>query len=271
MNSNPSTQKPHISQRIDKLLLQLAVNIGPWFVPVSAALVFGVMFRNAVASELGQMAVAAGVFAALGLEIAGIVSFHVAVSFYSAKQMPKAAVALALGAAYVIIGIVGVWAIDTNESFRTVGTITFLLVPIVYFSRALAKDLEFSQEMLAVAKTDKKALLDDNRQKQWNLQIKKLDLGQQAQLATIEANRAVRIAEAEAQHAGKLPPSSTGNTGSLPAWLPERPADLAHFRQLVNSGSASLPADLTGAELSRIIDRSPRTGQNWLAAVRNGC
>lgn len=66
---------------------------------------------------------------------------------------------------------------------------------------------------------------------------------------------------------GNLPETN----GKLPEWLPVRPKNVEHFRQLAAAGLID-PDRITGAMLSPLIGATDRTARNWLnqaKAARN--
>lgn len=73
--------------------------------------------------------------------------------------------------------------------------------------------------------------------------------------------------ETESQPAPK--PEPPASDIGLPNWLPYLPSR-QDFIAMVKRGDINLPEAITGRELAAIIGSSPRTGELWLAAARNG-
>jgi len=78
--------------------------------------------------------------------------------------------------------------------------------------------------------------------------------------------------EQGAKVSAKAPETPAKPSEALPEWLTRVPKDRSDFRKLVKSGEITLPPDVTGPDLAAHIPAvgSSRTGQNWLADVRNG-
>jgi len=260
----------------DRMVFGLTSDLGPWIVPLAPALVFGYSFYAATVDRLDWMAVIAGAAAAFGMEIAGTTAFHTAVAFWSLKDIWKALTAFFLGILYVFIGIVGVVYLESQSAFVIVGVSAFILAPIVYASRALARDLNRQ----AQERQDNRALSIQFKQDEISFEREKelaaMRLKHEERLAKIEAKKEQVIAEAEAQArklAGNLP-ETNGNrpesTGKLPEWLPVVPESKRQFVEMVRQGDIRLPDDVTGEDLSVAIDRTDRTARGWIAAARNG-
>lgn len=104
-------------------------------VPLAPAIVFGHAWYKASATDLGWLALLAGISAAFGLEIAGLKAYDAALGLWLVGERGKGALAFLLGAAYVVIGVVGIWFLDTAIAFAAV---TFLSIPILYLARGFS-------------------------------------------------------------------------------------------------------------------------------------
>jgi hypothetical protein len=246
-------------QSSDSFAFAAAIGLGPWLCPIAPAIIFGYALFVSAPVDMGQFRIVTATAVAVGLVVAGAVSSHNAI--VAAGWGPWG---LVIG--YIGLEIIGLWLMGVSFDVKVVGTVASLLTLIVYLSRSSAK------------------VIDDSRSEAGEMGRLKLDyqMSQARQAAEhkremarlrAEQKHAQKLAEISQLSAGKLPepsgrPSETN--GNLPEWLPMLPETLPEFRKLVGSGSARLPDDMTGAELGRIIGKSPRTGQNWLTAVRNG-
>jgi hypothetical protein len=248
-------------QSSDSFAFAAAIGLGPWIVPLGPAIIFGYAMFVSAPAGMAEFRIVTAVAVAVALIVAGAVSSHNAIK----SEAPRAW-GLVIG--YISLEIIGLWLMSVTFDVKVVGTVASLLTLIVYLSRSMAKEINNNKAEAIAAEQVKidfqveQARLNANHQRR--MAERRAELSHAEKLARIEA---------KAKLAGKLPETNSDfpeADGKLPEWLPALPESLSHFREMVGNGSARLPDDMTGAELGRLIGKSARTGQNWLAGVRNG-
>lgn len=131
------------SHHADRGIYNVLTHLGLWFIPVAPAVVFGYSFYASVVSSVSpNMALVAGIAAALALEIPGVTSAHTALGLQAAKaESWKVWACWGLVAAYVLLGIGGVVGFEMAGGFAVVGILVFLLMPVAYISLGFSRDL----------------------------------------------------------------------------------------------------------------------------------
>lgn len=266
-------------QSSDSFAFAAAIGLGPWLVPLGPAIIFGYALYVSAPVDMADFRTITAVAVAIGLIVAGAVSSHNAI--ISGGWGPWS---LVIG--YIFLEIVGLWLMSVGFDVKIVGTVASLLTLVVYLSRATAKEIDIDRaEEKAADKSRTEFQIEQDQlnadherrmaEKAAELQMEqdRLNAGHKRKMEEQDAGQKhteelarIEITRTVSEVAGKLPESSE----SLPEWLPAIPANLPQFRQLVRSGTVTLPKGLSGAELGRAIGKSSRTGQNWLADVRNG-
>lgn len=243
----------------DNFAFATAIGVGPWPVPLGPAIIFGYALHKSSPADMAEFRIVAAVAVAIGLIVAGAVSSHNAIAAGGWRPW-------SLVSGYILLEITGLWLMSVGTDVKIAGTVASLLTLIVYLSRSSAKELDLTRDETKEAAQTK---LDfQMRQAEASAEHKRTMEQEAGRLK--HAERLAKIeGQAGRQPSGNLP--ATANQGeALPEWLPTLPASADHFRQLIGSGVAILPDNLSGAELGRIIGKSARTGQNWLAEARNG-
>jgi hypothetical protein len=233
-------------QASDSFAFAAAIGLGPWLVPLGPAIIFGYALFVSAPADMAEFRIVTAVSVAIGLIVAGAVSSHNAIMAGGLGPW-----SLVIG--YIFLEIIGLWLMRVSFDVKIVGTVASLLTLIVYLSRSSVKEIDTGRNFEI-----EQARLDAEHKRQMAREA--AGLKHTEELARITRNDNV------SELAGNLPETSD----NLPEWLPELPENLSQFRQLVSSGTVTLPDGLSGADLGRAIGKSPRTGQNWLADVRNG-
>jgi hypothetical protein len=243
-------------QSSDSFAFAAAIGLGPWIVPLGPAIIFGYAMFVSAPVGMAEFRIVTAVAVAIGLIGAGAVSSHNAI--VSSGWRPWS---LVIG--YISLEIIGLWLMSVSFDVKVIGTVASLLTLIVYLSRSMKKEIDGGRAETKAVEVIKRDFQIE--QARLNAEHRRTMKSQAAELKHAE-----KMAKIEAaQSSGNLPAIADTN-GNLPEWLPELPESLSHFRKMVGSGAAILPDDMTGAELGRLIGKSARTGQNWLAGVRNG-
>lgn len=250
-------------QSSDSFAFAAAIGLGPWLGPLAPAIVFGYALYISAPADMAEFRIVTAIAIAIGLIVAGAVSSHTAIVAGGLRPW-----SLVIG--YIFLEIIGLWLMSISFDVKIVGTVASLITLIVYLSRSSAKQID-------LAKSETKEVSQVKRDFQLEQAQKNADHKRHMAEQAAELKHALALAKIEAkkansdnrQLAGNLP-EETKPAGNLPEWLPMMPESLSHFRHLVGNGSVTLPEGLSGADLARVIGRSPRTGQNWLAQVQNG-
>lgn len=169
-----------IFQTIGGILIAFIRQIAPFAVPAAPAFFLAHAVGSAADSLEPGLGIYVGIVAALGLESAGILGAHYAVSMYT-KNDPRYPVAIGATVAYLIIGIATIWLLDTDTNGRIVGTAMFLIAAIVYLLVGMAE----SDRQTAVAQQS-----DTDHQHRMDVLDRKLK--HEAQLARIQAKTQVQ-------------------------------------------------------------------------------
>lgn len=244
-------------QSSDSFAFAAAIGLGPWLCPLAPAIVFGYALYVSAPINMAEFRILTAAAVAIGLIVAGAVSSHNAIVAGGWRPW-----SLVIG--YIGLEIIGLWLMTVSFDVKVVGTVASLLTLIVYLGRSSAKEINAAR---AEAKEADKIKADFQMdQDRLNADHERRMAEKSAESKHAEELARIEIARNVSELAGNLPESS----GDLPEWLPELPASLPHFRQLVGSGMVIVPDSLSGADLGRVIGKSSRTGQNWLADVRNG-
>jgi hypothetical protein len=258
-------------------LVSLAMLLGTLTVAAVPALFTGYSIYSLTLSTWGEwMAVSAGWVFGIGLETVGMVTSNVALKLYRAWREGKVLLeefllTLVLMLAYVAtVVLVILYVENLPVTLQAVGVGSPFLTVVLYIARGLYLD-HANREAVArlVDMTDRQVQQQiDQEERQHRREIDRLRLENQHQ-------RKLEKLRLESQPETKTGPENLPeNSGNLPAWLPEFPRNLNHFRLMVETGQIILPPGLTGADLEKDIPTvgTDRTGRNWLEAVgyRNG-
>lgn len=262
---------------IQSVIMSLLVKLGPFAVALMPSLFTSYAIYHTFKGEAGiYLAFAFAVIVGVAIETVGIISTHTAIDLYNAFEEEqvdwiKLMVMVSLVPVYVL-GVSGtVWYAEGafTPLVSSLGIVSPFLTVIVYIAVALARDLrrieakakqKEAKEEKINAEMRKERREDKNEQRQYDLERYRMEL--EARVKLTELERKPKEEEAKVYQ----------NNGNLPEWLPVVPQDRNHFRQLVKEGIISLPEYVTGSDLANHIPTvgSSRTGQNWLADVRNG-
>ncbi|MCA9971717.1 MAG: hypothetical protein KC425_15940, partial [Anaerolineales bacterium] len=212
--------------------------LAPFSVPAAPAFFFGRVIYHAAD---GALPVA--VFAALGLESAGIVGAHLAVKFY-ARRDGKWKFAAALTAVYLVVGIATILLLETaSADARAVGVAMFLIAGIVYTLLGLAEVDRAAETAVSQSAVRQDATAAAERQMQHELELARLQYGHEEKLARIDAKTAAKSRQDVRQVAGNLP---------------------ADWRQLTDAQKRQV-ASMTGEQLAVAAPHlADRTRRAWL-------
>lgn len=265
---------------IQAILLSFLLKLGPFAVALMPALFTGYAIYSIFAEVAGvELAMIFAVVVAFAIETVGIVISHTAIGQYNGWRRGKVdtfKVWLMVFLVPFYIGSVSGTVLFAEDAFHSLvqalGIASPFLTCSVYIAVALARDLqsieqaeENEQEKAETRQRDAETRTEEarKRREQNEFELERFRIEQ-------ETKAKIEIAKAEATR--QVPEDQAKDTGNLPEWLSVIPKDRQHFRQLVETGHLSLPEDVTGADLAKIIPTvgSPRTGQNWLSDVKNG-
>ncbi len=184
-------------QDTDKLSFAGAMGVGPWLVPLAPAIIFGwALYESVPKTMTGDLAIIAGVAAAIGLVIAGAVSSHNAISLQSSGVGGwNLTFAWLLVFGYIGLEIIGLLTMAITSNMKAVGVVISLLTLIVYLSRSVATGLvEMKQDKEQGKQLERE---DDLTGKAHQREMEKLRLQmeQAERLAKIEANKEKAIAK----------------------------------------------------------------------------
>jgi len=156
------------AQQTDRGIYSVLTHLGLWVVPLAPAVVFGHSFYASIQGSVNpDLALLAGVAAAMALEIPGATSAHTALGLQALKaESWKVWTCWCLVAAYVLLGIGGVIGFEYNGGFTVVGVLVFLLMPIAYISLGFSRDLNRMIEAAKVANSKAEAEAIETRAKQ---------------------------------------------------------------------------------------------------------
>lgn len=254
-------------ENINNSLYSFGLNLGPWLAPLSAALIFGAAFAAVARPVLGPFAWLAGGLAALALELAGILFFHISIMNLRRGRMLPGLVAGGLGSAgYLLVGALVVSAID-GGAFGGLAYIPYILVVGLNLARALGFDLA-AYENEGIAQT--MALASEAQAQVRHAQALEILWAQDRAALAIakeESNKAARLARIKSK-AGQGP--VRGRNGPQWAAMGQSGAGL----NLNENEKAALEFVLkqegkaTGGEVAQALGLSDRTGRKIITRLK---
>jgi hypothetical protein len=131
------------------IALSFIRRLAPFAVPAAPAFFFAHAVYTGVVLMTGNVSLAVfiGLIAAAGLESVGILSAHVAVKFYTAREHDRAGLAAGIAAFYLLVGIGGIWLLEsTARDAKITGTVMFLIAGAVYLLIGLLDDARARQD-----------------------------------------------------------------------------------------------------------------------------
>lgn len=172
-----------IVKGFDVAAFATAGGIGPWLAPIAPASVFAALYIMHAQNTFREFAYIGGIAAALGIVVGGAAGSHVAIK----RGGPWWLIPIAVHSIEIIV----LWQLEVGDAtvMQWIGTALSLIAFLVYVSRAAVVTIERDE---AIDLDREKDQLAFDRQ----VELKKLELQHQKDLARIEANKQAKIVNA---------------------------------------------------------------------------
>lgn len=229
------------------------LELAPAIVPLAPAAFFGLAIGTAVYEKLTGwpievrvgLSIVVGLAAATGLEAAGYMAFHVALSArgqYGDKVV-------ALPGAYLAIGIAALWIVE-DRTTAVIGTAMFLLSATVYAGRALLYEVKRRRRDETLQESETKA-----RQQQLDDEQRQHD-------------REMDLLEKQQKHAQSMARIANSGTGQTRSNGRSNGAQKASDWRLLSDDQKRQLVDLSTGEIRSQFGVSGATARRWRANAR---
>ncbi|MCB8991832.1 MAG: hypothetical protein H6665_14525 [Ardenticatenaceae bacterium] len=192
-------------EMLGEILLAFIRRVAPFAVPAAPAFFFGHALFATVQDLSGNVALAVtiGGVAALGLESAGILAAHTAVSFYGRDDRTRAGLAALVAVFYLVVGIASIWFFESaGRDAQVAGTAMFLIAGAVYLLLGLADDAAEQERRSAATEDVQQQRQAEQVDHERQLELERLRFEQEQELERLRSNERVKLAriEAKSQH-----------------------------------------------------------------------
>jgi drug/metabolite transporter superfamily protein YnfA len=234
--------------------------LSKFLVPVAPAWYWGEIISQSSGSPV------VGVFAAVVLEIGGMLSAHYAIAYHGTARGKLAA---AMTGLYLVIGIGVMWLMESaNTDTKLVITAVFAIAGMVYLLAAIS-ELEQREEVArqaaeservakeAAAETARKEDEAAERRRQQEIEDREIEHQQKMDAAKLKLAHEEKMARIEAQKAAV---KSRSDAAQMPLSLP------SDFRLLTDQ-QKHMVSNLSSGELQNMADISASTARRWKQQV----
>ena len=244
---------------IGAILMSFIRHLAKFIVPVPPAWYWGAIIGESSGST------AVGIFAAVVLEIGGMLAAHYAIAYYGTA---KGKLSAALTVAYLVIGIGVMWLMEAATwDEKVVITAVFAIAGMVYVLSAISEleqrevEAKHKAEVVQQAQEEAEAIAtkeqeEAEQQRQQEIEDREIEHRQRMDAEKLRLQHEERMARIEA----KRPTISRSDNGHLPVTLP------SDFR-LLDDHQKHVISTLTSGELQNLADISASTARRWKRQV----
>lgn len=210
-----------------------------------------------------------GLFSGVGLELVGIISGHMAITFWGKKEWQYLVAAVASGAFYVVIGLI---QLADAEAGLALGQTLFLIALPTYVLAGLVGLSEQQNEQAAAQNEQAAAQQAAGAEHQRMLEIIAAQAEAQAKLAQAEADGQAKVIAAQAKASAKAGTQVSAKASTQAAQMSaqseqsEHP-DGRHGKRRNELGLANWIEikRLSSAQVAEVYGTSPSTARRWRA------
>ena len=254
-----TTRVKKVLDEAEEIPLLIATKVGVWLVPAVPA-----YFAHRAIIEHLNTSIFWGWLGAIALEVVGVSAIKSGLRAYTwnvektqqDKEAPLnlhlVALCVYFASAFLIVLILELWPVVA----AIVPAVYVVLGGVAMLNVALADDQK-RREGLRLAR------LAERKQNRKQIQVKHPSNNGNGNGKT--APRLPQNARKLTQIAATVPQETVPQ---ISQYWPHKPKNKREFEQMVLAGQISLPQDMTGQDLGKLADKSPRTGQNWMSFYR---